>query len=270
MLRRLGRGKSRGEGLTESAHYKNAPIIEATLSLGVLLPQVSDAKKLFSIYETLKDRYPIATEEHFYSGSVRVGEPGEPPEHDDVHGHIGYVFSDEHERCSLRVTMDSFEFSVGQPYDRWQSFRDEALNLWAIFKNAFGVTEISRVGLRYINRIDIPNTGLAKIEDYFNVYLEIPVDWPGGTSLTNYFFQFQAPQPDLGCELVVNQAPAPSPESNMVSFRLDFDLFKELYHDPWLVSKEEEVWQFLEQLRERKNAVFNASITEATRELIRG
>lgn len=270
MLRCLGRGNRQDEKLTESAHYAHAPIIEATLSLGVLLPQVEDPKMLLRIHDALKDRYPLKAEEYLYSGSVRLDEPGKPPEHDDIHRHIGYVFSDEHERRSLRITMDSFEFSVGYPYDRWQSFRDEAIDLWRIFRNAFGVTEISRVGLRYINRIDVPNTNLARIEDYFSVYLEIPVDWPGGTSLTNYFVQFQAPQQDLGCELVVNQAPAPSPESNMVSFRLDFDLFKELYEDPWLVSQEEEVWQFLEQLRERKNAVFNASITEATRELIRG
>lgn len=249
-------------------HYPRAPIIEATISLGIVPPVDLSAKSLLNVHSLIKDRFPNVEEQYFYAGEVSVPAPGEPPEHDDTHAHIGYSFSDAAERRTLRATVDGFDFSVGQPYGRWQPFRDEAFELWQIFKEVSDAKWISRVALRYINRIDIPNTRLAKIEDYFKVYLEIPEDWPGGTSLTNFFVQFQAPQRDLGSELVVNQAPAPSPETNMVSLRLDFDLFKELYINPWSVSEDAEAWQLLERFRERKNEVFNASITRETKRLI--
>jgi uncharacterized protein (TIGR04255 family) len=226
------------------------------------------AETLIGIHGFIKDRYPDVAEEYFYAGEVSVPAVGEPPEHEDVHGHIGYSFSDAARRQTLRATLDRFNFSVGQPYDRWQPFRDEALELWEIFKEVSGALEISRVALRYINRIDIPNTKMAKLEDYFRIYLEIPEGWPGGTTLSNFFVQFHAHQKDLGCELVVNQTPAPSPEEDMVSVRLDFDLFRELYADSLLVSEDAEAWQLLEKLRERKNEVFNASITKETKGLI--
>ena len=57
-------------------------------------------------------------------------------------------------------------------------------------------------------------------------------------------------------------APPLSPE--LVSVILDFDLFREQI---WQ-SDDEEIWRFLEELRHRKNQVFNASITEKTKELI--
>jgi uncharacterized protein (TIGR04255 family) len=249
-------------------HYPRAPIIDATISLGIVPPATLTADNLSNIRDLLKDRYPKLAEEYFYAGEVSVPTIGDAPQHEDIHGLIGYSFSNDDQNRTLRVTVDSFDFSVGQPYDRWRSFRDEAIELWEIFKEASGAIEISRVALRYINRIDIPNTGLAKLEDFFKIYLEIPEGWPGGTSLTNFFVQFRAPQQDLGCELVVNQAPAPPPESNMVSVRLDFDLFKELYSDSWHISEDAKAWQLLEQMRLRKNDVFNASITKKTKELI--
>jgi uncharacterized protein (TIGR04255 family) len=101
-----------------------------------------------------------------------------------------------------------------------------------------GVGEASRVAFRYINRIDIPGSKVAPLDKYLRTYLEIPDDWPGGTTVHNFFLQFQMPQEDLGCTLVVNQAPAYPPEEDMVSIRLDFDLFKELaqhhvaFHEP--------------------------------------
>jgi uncharacterized protein (TIGR04255 family) len=55
----------------------------------------------------------------------------------------------------------------------------------------------------------------------------------------------------------------------MVSVRLDFDLFRELYDRTWQIGEDVKAWQLLERLRERKNAVFNASITEKAKELIR-
>ena len=57
-------------------------------------------------------------------------------------------------------------------------------------------------------------------------------------------------------------APPFGPE--LVSVILDFDLFREQI---WQ-SDDEEIWRFLEELRHRKNQVFNASITEKTKELI--
>jgi uncharacterized protein (TIGR04255 family) len=69
--------------------------------------------------------------------------------------------------------------------------------------------------------------------------------------------------------LIVNETPVPPPnEETSISIQLDFDLFQERFENPWPVEEEAAVWNFLEQLHDRKNEVFEASITDATRRLI--
>lgn len=255
-------------GLSEHRHYPNAPIIEATISLGVVAPTDLTVADLDAIGKFVEGQYSKAGDEYFYAGQVRVPEPGDPPEHEDVHEHLGYGFSSGDGKRVFRARLDSFNFSVMQPYDSWEPFRNEARRLWNLFKEVSGVEEISRVAVRYINRIDIPATDVINLDDYLFLYPEVPDDWPSGSLTNSFFMQLQMWQADLDCMLIVNEAPARAPDDNIVSVRLDFDLFREQYENPWRANDDAEVWKYLERLRERKNEVFNASITNETRRLI--
>lgn len=258
-----------GTGLTKRRHYRNAPIIEATISLGIVPPINLSTKGLIKFQELVQDQYPQTGEEYLYTGEVNIEEPGEPPEHDDIHEHIGYAFRSEDGQRTVSARLDGFDFSVGHPYRWWEEFREEAQRLWELFKDVSEVTEIARVAVRYINRIDIPVAPSVNLEDYLKIYPEIPDDWPSGVSIHNFFMQVQAWQEDLNCNLIANQAPARPPGPGVTSVRLDFDLFRERYEDPWHIDSEEEVWNFLEKLHERKNEIFEASIKDPTRRLIK-
>jgi uncharacterized protein (TIGR04255 family) len=107
------------------------------------------------------------------------------------------------------------------------------------------------------------------MEDYLRVYPEVPRDWPGGGTMSSFFMQLQMWQEDLDCWLVVNEAPMWPDMQEPALFQLDFDFFREQFEEPWRVDDDAKVWAFLEQLHIRKNEVFEASITEATRRLIR-
>jgi uncharacterized protein (TIGR04255 family) len=255
--------------LTERRHYRNAPIIEATISFEIVPSTFLVPEDLFALNEFLKAEYPDAAEEYLYEEQTTLVEPGGPPERDHVHKHIGYGFRSADKKRVLRVSVDSFDFSVMGPYDSWEPFRDEALQLWGFYKKVCQVEAITRIGVRYINRIDLPSVPSAKLDNYLKIYPEIPDGWPSGVAIHNFFMQVQAWQEDLGSNLIVNQAPGRPPGPGIASIRLDFDLSREQYADPWLVESEEEVWDFLERLHLRKNVIFEESITEATRRLIR-
>jgi uncharacterized protein (TIGR04255 family) len=77
--------------------------------------------------------------------------------------------------------------------------------------------------------------------------------------------QLQIPQDDIDAMLVLNEAFEPQQDPDIVSVILDIDLFRDVH----LPGDEEELWALFEQLRERKNEVFEASITDRTRELIK-
>jgi uncharacterized protein (TIGR04255 family) len=72
-------------------------------------------------------------------------------------------------------------------------------------------------------------------------------------------------QEDLRGMLILNQALVPPPHPNMASVLLDIDLFREVD----VPANEDDLWTFFERLRQRKNEIFEACITEPMKELIR-
>jgi uncharacterized protein (TIGR04255 family) len=253
--------------MTERMHYSRAPITEAVIDLRVTQAQGFSAGDLAPIRDAVADRY--AEQGGIYTGGVNISFT-EPSQVETLHQQTGFRFADQEGRQILQARVDGFTFSVLAPYDRWESFRDEARRLWDLYKSVTRVESITRVAVRYVNRIDIPtaNTHTMELEDYFTVYPEIPHGWPH-KNLYSFFMQFQILQEDLGCVLVINQATTQPPNLETTSFLLDFDLFREEHEQPWRADTDEAVWEYLEQLRERKNEYFETSITEITKELIK-
>jgi uncharacterized protein (TIGR04255 family) len=253
--------------MTERTHYSRAPITEAIIDLRVAQPQEFTIENLALIQDAVVDRYP--RQENMYTGQVNI-QVWEPGQGEILHQQLGFRFIDKAEQHIFQARLDGFAFSVLAPYDRWETFRDEARHLWDVYRTATKAESITRVAVRYINRIDVPlaTTPVVRIEDYLRTYPELPSDWPY-QDLQSYFMQFQIPQEDLGCMLVINQATAPPPNAETTSILLDFDLFRTDYEKPWKADDDTAVWTFLERLHDRKNEYFEKSITDETRGLIR-
>jgi len=81
------------------------------------------------------------------------------------------------------------------------------------------------------------------------------------------FMQLQVPQTDLDPEAmaVINLAITDPEQPSQVSVLLDFDIYRIEDMDP----RSESVWAALNQFRLRKNSLFEACITDNTRELIK-
>jgi uncharacterized protein (TIGR04255 family) len=253
--------------MTERVYYSRAPITEALIDLRVTQVQGFSMSDLESIGDTIVDRYP--RQEGMYSGQVNIP-VGEPAQVETLHQQTGFRFTDQDGRQILQARIDGFTFSVLAPYDRWETFRDEARRLWYLYKSATRAESITRVAVRFINRIDIPTADAVtvRLEDYLRTYPEIPADWPYD-AFRSFFMQLQILQEDLRCWLVVNQATAQPPDLETTSILLDFDLFREEYEEPWRADDDAAVWEFLEHLHDRKNEYFERSITDETRRLIR-
>ncbi len=63
--------------------------------------------------------------------------------------------------------------------------------------------------------------------------------------------------------LIINEALVPRTTPDFISVILDFDLFRQ---QTWQAD-DEGIWRFVEELRRRKNEVFEASITDKARRL---
>ncbi|MBM4208724.1 MAG: TIGR04255 family protein [Gammaproteobacteria bacterium] len=62
------------------------------------------------------------------------------------------------------------------PYQGWDCLFDKMSASWKTWKTVVGIKPINRIGVRYINRIDIPIDDQGKIEnqDYLNIYPHLP------------------------------------------------------------------------------------------------
>ncbi len=253
--------------MTERTHYSNAPITEAIIDLRVIQAQGFSLDNLAAIQETEADRYPNRQSEVVYSGRMYVEEAEGPLQTESDYQQTGFRLVSQDKRETFIARLDGFVYSIQAPYDRWETFRDEARRLWSSYLAVSDVQGITRAAVRYINQLNLPGAGV-EMKDYLRTVPEVSPDYPYG-GLTGFFMQLQIPQPDLRCMLILNEAPAEPPNPDTVSIRLDFDLFREQFDQPWKVDEVDAVWEFMERLHQRKNEIFEASITEETRRLIR-
>jgi uncharacterized protein (TIGR04255 family) len=256
--------------MPERRHYPRTPIVEAIIDFWVVHREGFTIEDLGAIKRYgVTEGYPIGENELFYSGEGVVPEPGGHVQYDTAPQLIGFRFTSSDKRQVFYARLGGFAFAVRAPYDRWETFRDEAHRLWDMYRSITKPVSVTRVGVRYINRIDIPEAPALQIERYVRIYPEVSLDLPYEGLMSNFFMQLQMWQEDLRCMLIVNESPTAPPNPNITSILLDFDLFREQFQEPWSADEDSTVWAFLEQLHDRKNEVFEASITERTRRLIR-
>jgi uncharacterized protein (TIGR04255 family) len=148
------------------------------------------------------------------------------------------------------------------PYESWESFRDEARRLWDIYYRVARPRKVVRVAVRYINRLDLP-LPVLEMKDYLRTSPEVSPDLP--QRLAGFFMQLIIPQEDIKATLPLRETTGEPPAPDVASVILDVDVFR----TDDLPSDEDGVWGVVEDLGRRSRQVFEACITEKTRELFR-
>jgi uncharacterized protein (TIGR04255 family) len=242
----------------QGRHYENAPIREAIIDIqidGAASIKLSALEKIDLRTQGYPERRNMVTG-HFH-GQLQAGEFTATAKQDQS----GYQFIGAEGKQLAGFRLDGFAFSRLAPYETWDSFRKEAWRLWEFYREATGPSAITRVGVRFVNQLDLP-ADLRDFRDYIRTYPELSSDLD--QRLAGFFMQVQIPQPDIGAMLLLNQAMVPPPNPQTVSIILDIDIVKQGLK----VLSNDEVWDIMEVLRVRKNLVFEACITNMTRELI--
>ncbi len=240
-----------------SRHYSRAPITEAIIDFRVILDdRVTDAT--IDLDSAVLAEFP--NKEPIQTASVTIG-PAPDLQIETERQQIGFKYTSADGVKVFQATRDGFTFNHLTPYDSWEPFRDEAMRLWHIYRSAFEPIRVTRVAVRYVNRLELPAAGLD-FDDYLLTFPRIGADLP--QMLAGFFMQLELPQIDLDSTLIINVTFASSTDPNIVPVILDLDLF---CVQPWM-SDDEGIWGLLERLRVRKNEAFEASITDATRRLI--
>ncbi|MEO8974110.1 MAG: TIGR04255 family protein, partial [Ktedonobacteraceae bacterium] len=172
----------------------------------------------------------------------------------------GFLFRSEDKVKIFQATLNEFTFNRLKPYTTWEELRDDARYMWEIYRNIARPETVTRVAIRFVNRFELPGSTLD-LKEYLRIFPELTSDLPQN-KMGNFFMQLLVPQED--CQLIISEAVVPPTNPNTISVILDFDLLREQI---WK-SDDDKIWQYLEKLRQLKNVIFEASITDQTRRLI--
>jgi uncharacterized protein (TIGR04255 family) len=243
-----------------SKRYKSAPIVEAVIELRVTTDAM-DQPSLQRLATALKTDFP----KQAAMQRVRMGiqaEQGRPIGQSMSQSVIGMRLTRDDDSRVLQIRNEGWAYSHLAPYTDWKTFRAEALPLWREYRTACPDAKLTRCGLRYINRFDIPGERIEP-EDYFQLYPHVP-ELPQ-KDVISMEMMLQIPQHDLECAARISQAMLPEPAiPNHLPIILDVDIFR-IGIEGW---SDDEAWSFLDKMRERKNEIFEGCITDRTRELI--
>jgi len=237
-------------------HLPNAPIVEAVIDFRVL-PQEQATFEMFGGLTSLIGD-PYSQKSTMQSVQARFGlENGQWVNSLPTPATIGWIYQTSTEIAQFRV--DGFTFNKIAPYTTWEQVFGEAHRLWKIYKDVARPKQISRIAVRYINRMRfIAPTSLAE-------YIESPPTVPAPISkvVREFLSRIVIDDQERRASAVITQALEPRIDQDQVTLLLDIDAFRESN----VPQNDSELPMAFEQLRKLKNEIFFASITEKTAEM---
>jgi uncharacterized protein (TIGR04255 family) len=237
--------------------YENAPITEALIDIKVVLPPTTTVESLQALSKLLGDSYPDVKARKQWQ--VLLGNPEEGEAVKDSSSAIdGYIFTSKDSKYVVQSRLDGFTLSRLKPYEKWESFYAEFLNVWKQYRASVKPDSVVRIAVRYINAIEMQEASFI-MKDFFTGVPEVPAQLPQQVldffSRTTILFAEDDVKVITSIGLGASASPFPV-------FVLDIDAFKEgLSLEP----ESAEFYKSLERLREIKDQVFENHLTEKTK-----
>jgi uncharacterized protein (TIGR04255 family) len=242
-------------------HYRSAPIVEAILEWRVEGESIQ-LERLRTL-STALDGWSDASVSGLRQGLLEMAPEGDAAGPGDL---VGYAFSRGDGRRNIHASVDRFAFAWLGQYEDWDSLVAEALVAWEAFREIAQPSSVTRIGARFVNVIKVPG-GEIEISDYLRTSVNISPYLP--QVLTGYFTSVDIPlDPDRGIGATITSALTPV-DGGYTGLALDLDTYCAASLDLAGPDSMEDMNHRLSTLRVAKNYVFEASITDATRGLIR-
>lgn len=235
-------------------NYVSPPIVEAVVQLNFVDPiELAEvtrfADRLPKEFSTKNDRFDISAQVEVTSGEMKTDVKKVGLELRDIDG--GRV---------VIAQRNYVIFSQLAPYPGWESYCAWIIDLIGRLHQVIGSRKLSRVGMRFVNRIDVPFTGeLAHTEEY--VKIEPSRFDFGGRHYTKFLVSFSRDVEGTPYSFNVSCGSTEAVVPSSVGVVLDLDAYS-LVERP-LSTKFAASW--LGDLRNLKNSIFEEAITDKAR-----
>ena len=239
--------------------YKLAPVSEAVCEFRFDPSQPWDSTVLGLVYDRLKQYYPKKKQEIGLSFEIQ----GTPQK---VQQQIGnptprMQFLSEDERSLIQLSTDALSINKLKPYHNWAAFKEtilSALNAYVAVNEPKG---IRRVGIRYINRIEIPQP-MVKIEDYLLAAPTVPAPLP--QEFASWVQRVEVPVDERNGLLVIQSGSIRDGKNENIAFLLDIDFILQKVEPSMRLQSASDL---IELAHDQVENAFEACITDKARAL---
>lgn len=250
---KLDESRSNDTGL----QLDDPPIIEAVLDIDChmapsfnLAALEADARKAFA------GEYPKFQAQLLQETQIEQ-RPNEPPSLSARQGLQAFQFYKDDLLQLVQVRNNGFSFNRLAPYS---SFDDYLLGIgtaWELFKTLARPVRISRIALRYINRILLPTAGSrVELDEYLRIGPRLPDE--EGLTLSGFLNQHSALETATGNRVNTILTTQPiEKESLPLIFDIEAVRIAPLEPDDWA-----SVYGTIISLRDLKNRVFRNTLSE--------
>lgn len=244
-----------------SRRYPHAPIAEAVLELRIE-PRASVTVEELATVCADDPEFTVGKPLTEITGTLSVDDDRVSTEsRREVAGHIWHTAD---ERRHVQARRDVFLYAQRAPYRDWETFIGDAERFWLQYKEIVKPLRLTRLGVRYVNRIDIPLPNV-ELTEYLLTTAQVPPDLP--QLISGYLLHIVLPNvsPGVPCQIISTLLPPSAPDTT--SLILDIDVWANPSLDPNADDFDQGVRTCLGELRRAKNNVFEACITDKTRRL---
>lgn len=241
-----------------SPAYPKAPITEAVIELRV--GHDVELSALEKITQRLKSHY-AKSEPMRQVGFLIDNTGGSVSLHEDA---TGFRLSSD-DQADIALLSPRFMTTARlAPYPGWEALRDRAKVNWTEWRALTPTHPIVRIGVRFINRIDIPTLDeKVNLDDYFTLQ---PRAEAFQTTLASFLVQVRFPTYQPNWIAGITTTPLqPNPVPGSMSIILDIDISREVD----IPMHPEKLWPVIDEARNIKNDLFERALTDKTKALFR-
>lgn len=246
--------------------YKSPPVVEALCSFRFIPADPWDWTIPGLLYDKVKKEYPEKRQQGILELELQTSEQGVGISQKALGETVRMQFLREDGSALIQIGPNMLVVNQLRPYPNWPRFRGSIIDVLDEYIGVGHPKAIQTVGLRYINRIELPDRDLA-LEEWFAAYPRIPDVLP--RILTSFFTRTEIVP--LGCDArmtltmgtVGDQAEVKTPQakSNAAILDLDFTTVREEQ-----VSRTD-VEKWLDNAHDQIEQYFEACLTDRTRAL---
>ncbi|QSR87649.1 TIGR04255 family protein [Candidatus Methylacidiphilum infernorum] len=237
--------------------YKTPPLIEAVCEFRLTRDTSWDLTIPGLFYEKVKGTFPQREQRVIQEIERSQGPQGLQLE---IRPSERIVLFTEDRKRLIQLGPRLLTVNVLRPYPTWQGFKPQIEMAWENLKEILQIEGLERIGLRYINRVEL-HSSEVKLLEYFEFYPFVGPRLPQNVASFIVGGEFPFVEGRDRCRVQITPVPASS--EGMSAFILDIDYF---LAQPRAV-KVSDIIDWVEEAHSRIEEVFEGCITDRLREL---